>query len=411
VAGLVFAQHFFVIRLNTGSMHNAIADLVQREIYSRTILTINYADNGFIRRGLGGTIVKLLSSDWKLSTLQFIAFSFAWLLIPCGLLFARLVGVVPKAVLVFMGVVLVFSPQTFAGASHDPARTDMLVQGFIAWAVLATLSQRRWAGVALILVGSLAHETAVIFGAPILLVCNFTDYRAGVIDRGTGLRLALGFGAALVALLLLQSLAAAPARTAAHMLAATPTGLEPTYRLWRDIAIYMTVSGADSLRTAICHNVEINSQHGLTAVFAIIVALAYPIILPLRTRPLSVFVTMFVPLVFMLIIANDTGRWLRFAVLNGWLLAMFLLIAGYRLVEFDRRALAIGGTMLAGLLVMGFTPYNYANAATHRITVKLGFPDPGSLDIWMDRCDPGWRRWIYGGTRQPAGKADGASVL
>jgi hypothetical protein len=59
--------------------------LYKTTMYSRVVIFVNYFDDGFVRRGLGGTIAALISRDGERGILGYLLFSIAFLTIPLGL--------------------------------------------------------------------------------------------------------------------------------------------------------------------------------------------------------------------------------------------------------------------------------------------------------------------------------------
>jgi hypothetical protein len=369
--------------------------------YTRVVIAVNYLDNGFVRRGLGGTIARMLSVDWISSGLLFNLVSLVWLVAPLVIFIARLGGKVSSAAFLYLAGIIVFSPQTFLGWSAELARTDMLVAGFVAWAALATMFGRRGLGLSILLAGFLAHETAVIFGAPLLLVLNVEAFASGKLGRGVAIRLAAAFVGGLGIIVLSQALLSPPGPTiATYMFHASPPSYTTVWGadagMYRDIAIYMMVSGMRGVETAICYNLDFNPQYYLTAGFCLAILVAYVFILVLQKHILAVFVAVFVPVIFMSLIANDTGRWLQLGVINAWLLAVFYQLYGPNERVPSFKAMVTGGLLFTGILAMGHTHFDYANELTHILTLKLGAPDPGDPadGHWMDKCDPGWRTFL-----------------
>lgn len=221
----------------------ALRQLYTDSLYQRVAIFANYIEDGFIRRGLSGTIPAVLSPDPELRALWFVLFSVAFCIVPLALLVRRLGASTPEATACYLTAVLGVSPQTFLGWSHDVGRTDLLVGGFIAWSVVAALDRRRWLSVLILLVGLLAHETAFIFGAPLPLALLWQDVRMGEAApaQRRQLILALGTGAALI-LSLQWFFSPPPQELAEHLLRVFPVAAEDAARLmWRDNAIYMAV--------------------------------------------------------------------------------------------------------------------------------------------------------------------------
>jgi hypothetical protein len=381
----------FLQRGVQGALHH-IADA---EIYSRTVLAANYYNDGFVRRGLGGTIASALSSDWNKSIILFIIISLICFFAPTLILLRRLSTALAPRQAFYVAAVLALSPQAFFGWSRDPSRTDLLVAGSLAFAVVAWLDRRRLLAVCAILCGLLVHETAVVFGLPLLALMMIEDWRSGGLDRHLAIRAAVAATAGIGAILLLQFQFGANSYTLAeHMLREAPAlGDDPVRRLYRDIAVYMAVAGPDALKTAMCYNFRMNGAYWLQFASCLIVLIAYAFVFPLRRQPIAVCIAMCVPAIFMMLIANDTGRWLKLSVLAGWLIAAF-----YMLREPDSDALRTsrivqGGLILAILLAMGTTRHNNVNPLLDRIARAAGFGEPVSLRTWMDTCDPRWERY------------------
>jgi hypothetical protein len=326
-------------------------------------------------------------------------------MIPLILLMRRLAERIGPGRTVYLGVVLALSPQTFFGWSRDPGRTDLLIGACLAFALLAWLRGHRATSVALILAGLLAHETALVYGLPLLAAIAITDLRSGELSRRAAIRLAAAAVIGTAAILLLQMMfSVSPEVTARNMLNEAPAFAGQTeHRLVRDIAIYMAVGGRQALDTALCYNVHMSARYWPEFFGCLAVLAAYCLILPLRRHLLIAILVMGVPSIFMMLIANDTGRWLKLGVLNGWLIASFLLLRGAAAAQLSRRAIGLGAALLCGLLAMGSTRHNNINDTYSRLLLRLGYAEHSELDVWMDNCDPQWRGIVYGSpTLQPA---------
>src|ERR1700733_12644562 len=155
----------------------------------------------------------------------------------------------------------------------------------------------------------------------------------------------------------------------------------------------MMVSGMRGIKTAICYNVDFNPQYYITSLFCLTVLAAYAFILPLRKHYVAMLIAAFVPVIFMMLIANDTGRWLKMGVANAWMLTAYYKLCGPK-VEPSWPAMGIGLLLFAGLIAMRHTPYNYVSETTHNISRSLGYADPGRLEDWMNHCDPDWRKFL-----------------
>jgi len=122
----------------------------------------------------------------------------------------------------------------------------------------------------------------------------------------------------------------------------------------------------------------------------------YVVILGLQKHIRAVFIAVFVPVIFMLLIATDTGRWVKLGVINSWLLVVFYQLYGPNEKELSFKAMLTGGLLFAGIFAMGPASIFYANTATQVLTEKLGVPfDPDPAWIALDKCDPAWRTLLW----------------
>jgi len=253
-------------------------------------------------------------------------------------------------------------------------------------------------GLALILLGFLAHETALIYGLPLLAAFAIVDFRSGSLTHRQVLRLAAAALIGVAVIIVLQMIWSAPPEvTARNMLDQAPAlAGDAKHQLWRDIAIYMAVGGSRALATALCYNVQMSARYWPEFFGCIALLALYALILPVRRHLSLAALVMWVPPIFMMLVANDTGRWLKLGMLNGWLLASFLLLRGVADAQLGPRALKLGALLICGLLAMGPTRHNTINDAYSRLLDRLGYPEHTALDVWMDSCDPEWRRVVYG---------------
>ncbi len=401
--GFLIAAAFILIapQLNLVSQlgpQDAAKRFYDETLYSRIVVFGNYFQHGFIRRGLGGTLTYVVSGGPVFKLFFYLAFSVGFLLLPLSFLVFRLAKSLAAITSTYLAAVILVSPQTWLGWSHDLVRTDMLAGGFVAWSVLAVLSGYRWLGVSLILCGLLAHETAYIFGAPLLLAAFYEEHRSRSLSLQSTLNLLLSLFLGATAIFTLQLLLSPPpGAIAAGMLAAFPAPPnDDLTRIWRDIAIYMAVGNAHAISTAICHNFLLNPRFLITGVFCMAVLTAYAFILPLWRRPLIVALTMWLPVLFMLIIANDTGRWLKLGVLNAWLITTFLTLRSADGVKLSAHSQILGALSLSVMHMMGHTPYSDVSQATRVLTTWLGFTYDITLEQWLNTCDPEWRSIVYG---------------
>jgi hypothetical protein len=127
------------------------------------------------------------------------------------------------------------------------------------------------------------------------------------------------------------------------------------------------------------------------AAVSFVVLAVYAVVLGLQKKPFATFVATFVPLIFMLAIANDTGRWLQLAVMNAWLLAAALQDQDPDAAGVSSRVQILGVVCLVVLLAMGSTTVSWVNRFSGEMAHRLGLRDTGTAMEWMGKCDPTWR--------------------
>ena len=112
--------------------------------YNRGALSLNYFEHGFIRRGLGGTLLRGIAGSPLAGCvdelLVFHLLSAIWLTIPLALLVKWAIGRDRKAA-AWLAILLVASPQLFWAWGGDLGRIDMFVEGCLAWGVIALVTR------------------------------------------------------------------------------------------------------------------------------------------------------------------------------------------------------------------------------------------------------------------------------
>ncbi len=372
-------------------MWRALADLTY---YNVAFLSASYPDAGFVRRGLAGTIAQLLARDTTVAVLLFHLLSALLLIAGFAVLQWRLLRSISWPAAAFLIFFAIFSPQTFGGWTDDIGRTDLLVLAITTWAVVAIDRGRPLVSSALLVIGFLVHETAIVFGLPLLVAAAALSLRDGNTRINDVRRAAILLVAALVVIVVVQSFTTPTATVfAVSMQRNTPAPVDAWHRDLRDCAVYMMITGLRGLRTAICYNVYWPA-FGLMVAFSIAVAIVNGAILGLERRFWWFALAVLVPLVFMNAVANDTGRWVKFACANAWVLAALYQGRGEHVPGGPR--LAVNAVLLAGMMYMGTSPVHEVNRASFSVARRLGMPPPPPVDEWMTRCDRDWRAIAQG---------------
>lgn len=362
--------------------------------YNVTFLSANYIDTGFVRRGLGGTIARLLSPDpdtgaflfHLLSTLALIA-SFLTL----GWRAFRAVSL-PNAL--FMMLFCVVSPQFFLGWGNDIARTDMAVIAAILFAVVALDARRPVVAAALLFVGAMAHETAIIFGLPLLFAVAMVKSDDGLRGLRPLLPHAVGLIAGVIVVVLVQG-ALTPDTPVfiRRMVEHTPRPTTQWLVDLRDCAIYMMVGGLRGLKTAMCYNVYY-AAYPLMVGFTLLVTVLNGAILGVERRWVLFALAIVGPTLFMDLVANDLGRWVKFGCAGTWALSAVLHERGA--VSLDGRRLVASVLLFVVVFFMGSSRVHTVNRASDATAMALGYPGAPEVADWMTHCDPAWRSFVAG---------------
>jgi hypothetical protein len=393
VVGIIAAPH--VTQLCRDGLEATLAQLYDAALYSRVVIRVDYFHDGFVRRGLSGTLLALMPVSPQRQIFWFVAGSLVFLLVPLALLVRRLVAGSPALASAYLIATLLLSPQTFLAWSHDLVRTDLLVAGFLAWAMLFAVRRNWGLSIAAIVTGFLVHETAFLFGAGLLTAALWLDSRDGALRRSRAIALASTLAGTVCGLALLQAAATVDGATLAQRLVeAFPTSHDGA--IDRDVAVYMAAGGLRALKTAMCYNFSLDQGYALKCLFGIGLIALYLVILPTRKHLYVCAAAILAPTLFLMVVANDIGRWLMLAVFCTWLMSAFIVIRESGRVAVSSRATVAGAVVIAVLLMGGYTPYNDVNLAARELIAAQRPNTVNTLEEWLARCDPEWRTIVYG---------------
>lgn len=275
--------------------------------FNRPLLLVNYFNSGFPKRALTGTIALLFGTDLP-GVVYFHIASALWLATPLAVILYMAASRIDLRSRVMLTALLVLSPHLFMSWAPDLGRVDMLTLGMVSWAAVATIAGKPALGAAAVAVGALCHETAIVFGVPLLLAISFQSGKWQSVAR-----LAVPTTAILAVIGIAQVLfAPSPARLIEVMSAAPESQM-------RDIAIYSYIW--NTIPAAIC--VNLSNGHYFQSV-AIGLALLLLLIVTHGCKDRSTLalyaVAVLTPFVVASIVAVDVGRWLSMSALNVWLL-------------------------------------------------------------------------------------------
>lgn len=357
--------------------------------YNIAILTPNYFENGFIRRGLGGSILYLLDGGTSLHRISsgaaFQLLGAVFLALPMTLLLRRL-ALRGDPMWRWFALLMLLSPQLFWGWGRDIGRGDMLICGAIAWSVIAALNGRYVLAAVIVALGSLAHETAVIFGGPMLVGLWFLALRQG--------KARIGHGVAAISVLAILLAAAALAQWRfgddLAAIAQTVRGgrvLAEHARVY-DIATYLTWGGWPAIPSSWCMTFSNDAVPYVIASCFIVLLVNFRILFDRSWQLKCLFgFTALIPMIFMSAVAFDYGRWTMFAVANAWLAAVAFRLQAGEIMLPGRRDIQINIGLLLALIIMGPASSHHPSMVVKKIERLLW---KSSSEKWLSDCTPNW---------------------
>ena len=357
--------------------------------YNRGALSLNYFEHGFIRRGLGGTLLRGIAGSPLAGCvdelLVFHLLSAIWLTIPLALLVKWTIGRDRKAA-AWLAILLVASPQLFWAWGGDLGRIDMFVEGCLAWGVIALLRGYVWAAIGSILLGFLAHENAAFYGFPLLGAVHFCT-RPRDRRRSAFLPAAALIGGIAVIAVAQMAFTTASTQDIVHAVVRSQLPSEK-----RDFAAYIAVSGVRGIATSLCRSMG-RAATPLYLASALALIALYAWLLRIRFKksiPYALITAL--PFTVVSMVAVDYGRWLSYALLNAWLFAAVTIEPGQR-SPFRKLDSILRVIVLGGLVIMRPAHIQYPNYFAKVIAQHI-WSKKGTRPRRIDACDPSWRSSI-----------------
>lgn len=363
-------------------------------LYNYTVLISNYFTEGFVRRGISGTLFYLIKIESVAGRLAIFHGLSALALLSLLFVILRRLAKSPTHHWVWLSVVLVLSPPLFMAWARDVARGDMLAEAFIVGALIACLGQRYLVAATILFLASQVHENGLIYGVPLCISAGYLDFKAGKLSTGKAVSALTLLSVLTAAALVAQRLfGMSPPEMAHDMLihSAPPNPdvySDPT--TFRDLAIYLTVGGVRTIKSSAC--VLFQSKAAYLYIFSIyFVLFLYGLVLPAFSR-LRIGLLLFVgvlPMTLVTVLAIDYGRWLSFAVLNWWLVNAVLELKGVDPLATDGWPPRVSIAAAVAVLAMGPGEITAANLTFSKLAEGTWHGNPkGNRFDW---CDPTWR--------------------
>jgi hypothetical protein len=375
--------------------------------YRAATLAFNYIDLGAIRRGLGGTLLRLVGLEPTFGLAVFHGASTVFAAAVIAVLTGRRSTTGGFRLLSVIGLAALF---LFWGA--DAGRTDVVLAGLLGLATL--LAWRRPVLAAACLVVALGfHEMGLIYGVP-LAAALWLDRRWQVqgelADPGAPSRRAQAgalvmVAAAAVCQLLVDHLPHADAGEVARWYWSLIPLSE--YAEW---PLYFFVAGTRGIEVAMCQNLTLDPNYKLHVVSGVGVIAAVVWIFDHRSRrgwqaPLLAAV---LPYLFLSAVAIDLSRWSAFAALNAWFVCAARPPGDAG--EPRRWSLVARGLLLCALIVVAsprhLVPVGHATFSPAPLIDRLSWKFTGprhspSIAIGLQRCDPTWRDLLVPKQQEP----------
>lgn len=355
-------------------------------LYQASAMSFNYIDFGAVRRGLGGTIVRLLGNDRIVATVIFFLASAAFVAAAsCRLLLMRrrlrYDAVAPTLLLLAL----------FMRWSADVGRSDLAVAALLGASTLAMLNKRPVLASCVVSTGLFIHETSFIFGLPLLLALLLDGSRW----RTCSPRSLIGSASILAAATALYFLMGwLPHADVATMVSGVRSALPAHEHV--DWAIYFAVSGKRGVAMSMCQNAADPTyvRHLLSGLLIILlfVACLGQWRSPRRSNALIASV---LPFLFLAVVANDFARWTVLAAFNAWLFAVSSDDASGQIENSSPWLRWLGAAASIPLLVpltAGVAyPIYVPSPMIDSFAQRHGFAWTPSVADAFQRCDPSWR--------------------
>jgi hypothetical protein len=361
-----------------------LAEAERYVLYQAATLSFNYFEFGAIRRGLGGSLVHVLSSNTAAATLAFHFITATAVASTAALLFYRrpLHRTVRGALILTMLTVML-------RWGDDGGRIDMAVAFLFGCTAIAFQRGRPALGAAFVAVGLFVHETSFIFGLPLL--AGLTVQHGGWSALPRRQRLA-GVAALAAALLIYCSMGWLPHADVPTMVSAVRAKFASHEHV--EWALYYALSGMRGVRTSICQNLTDPTYwvHATSGLF-VIAAFGLAVLPNSRRFWTSALLAALPGFVFLAVVANDASRWAMFACFNVWLIAVASpAMAVGRAPHVALRlflALAIVPLILFRPSSINYRIYAPSPLLENAVRTFGGPPTP-SVEQALERCDPTW---------------------
>ena len=356
-------------------------------LYCAALLGFDYADFGFVRRGLAGSVLGLFSRDLLLNAVVLH-------LVSAAALSAAIVRfLVPlRRPLMLKAAFVAAVAALLLRWGEDPGRTDMVVAALVGLAAALFLAQRFVLAMAALAVGLAVHETAYIFGLPLLAALALDHGALRALPRRAWAGVLGVLLATLAAYLLLEHLPRADTQT---MVDTVRGRLPPDERV--DRAIYSAVSGVRGVREAICQH-SVDPAYAIHVASGLLLIAGFAFVLRTRAGPSwpALLLASVPSFLFASAVAHDIARWAVLATFNVWLLCAAAPGGG----PGDNRERA---PLVKLVLALLFVPLMHPSVGRidsplfaplpvfERLIAEAGGPRAPRFAPMLEQCDPNWR--------------------
>jgi hypothetical protein len=324
--------------------------------------------------------------------LLFHIFSAAFLATAIIFLVSKLLINARRSEVIAYSLFLLVSPYLFRTWNVDLVRTDMLVCGFIAWAAVAMVYARPYIAVIVLSLGSLVHETALIFGVPLVAALGFVAYQNSRLTRSAVTRSCALLLLVLAFIGVMLHFSVSPDQVSTF--ASVVRTRFPTHN-FVDYALYSYLSEWRGIRTSVCSNFLVSPRYWIYLPAIVLIIGIHLAAFGAQTR-LSVLLfcaAAIVPAVGLSIIAIDLARWTSFGIFNVWLMAVTVPLIKPELLQPLHSGLWKRVAIIFAISLLGNHPPFSPSSAIDKAADALGIA-PTSFVKMLDVCDPGWKNFL-----------------
>jgi hypothetical protein len=271
-------------------------------------------------------------------------------------------------------------------------RTDVLIAAFIILAASAMTNRKPAVACVWLAIGLMAHETAIIYGLPLVVALALRDRQYRSIPLAKYVTPTLILLIAVAVYILADKFPHASVNT---IVSTIQNELPREYLV--DLGLYFSLSGIRGVHTAMCQNAHdpAYAVHLIEACILIVLASFATSHWPWgRGFWLAILVSL-PPFIFLWIVATDHARWITLSMLNIWLLG----VTDREPRKLEQPLIFLAEIACAALVLILHYPKNARienrlvspSLIMERVANKFGIASSPGFRATMVSCDSNWR--------------------